>query len=115
MFTGLRFGWLWLSKPFWDPIFWGVFGAPPVLEPILVGIEPDVHWAPIWMAVVVKTVLGSHLLGGFGAPPVLEPIFVWIEPDVHWAPIWMAVVVKTVLGSHFLGGFSVHRPFLSLF
>ena len=44
MFTGLRFGWLWLSKPFWDPIFWGVFGAPPVLEPILVGIEPDVHW-----------------------------------------------------------------------
>ena len=25
------------SKPFWDP-FWGFFGAPPVLEPILVGI-----------------------------------------------------------------------------
>ena len=65
MFTGLRFGWLWLSKPFWDPIFWGVFGAPPVLEPILVWIEPDVHWAPIWMAVVVKTVLGSIFLGGF--------------------------------------------------
>ena len=25
------------SKPFWDPIS-GVFGAPPMLEPILVGI-----------------------------------------------------------------------------
>ena len=24
--------------------FWGVFGAPPILEPILVGIESDVHW-----------------------------------------------------------------------
>ena len=27
--------WLWWSKPFWDPL---LVGAPPVLEPILVGI-----------------------------------------------------------------------------
>ena len=31
------------SKPFWDPIL-GRVNLPPILEPILVGIESDVHW-----------------------------------------------------------------------
>ena len=31
----VRAMWLWLSKPFWDPIL-GVFGAPPILGFILV-------------------------------------------------------------------------------
>ena len=28
--------WLWLSKPFWDPILVGRVNSPPMLEPILV-------------------------------------------------------------------------------
>ena len=31
----LAFAWLWLSKPFWDPIL-GKANSPPILEPILV-------------------------------------------------------------------------------
>ena len=34
-----RIGWLWLSKPFWDPILVGLsVNSPPILEPILLGI-----------------------------------------------------------------------------
>ena len=38
--------WLWWSKPFWDYVPFGVFflvNSPPILEPILVGIESDVY------------------------------------------------------------------------
>ena len=53
--------WLWFSKPFWDPMFWGRCATD--------------------MAVVVKTVLGSHF--GVGAPP----IWLWLSKP-FWDPIF---------------------------
>ena len=111
--------WLWLSKPFWDPILGQVrhrYGC---------GCQNGFE-IPFWgrcatdMAVVVKTVLGSHF--GVGAPPIWlwlstpfwDPILAWVRhrygcgcQDRFVIPFWgrcatdMAVVVQTVLGSHF--------------
>ena len=40
-------------------------------------MAPEVVIVSLWrVAVVVKTVLGSHFWGVFGAPPILEPILV---------------------------------------
>ena len=48
---GSMFTWL-LSKPFWDPIL-GVFGAPPILEPVLVGMGIFAGGYGIWMFIPV--------------------------------------------------------------